>query len=81
MKALLDKIPSKAQVFEKCKELRTKAENALKKAWLCFFEKPVVRERNRYEVKEKISKQCFFIAMDRFNNGGYFVNLQNHKNR
>jgi hypothetical protein len=81
MKALLNKIPSKAQVFEKCKSVKNKAEAALKKAWLSFTEKPVVRERNRYEVKEKISKQCFFIAMDRFNNGGYFVNLQNHKNR
>ena len=34
--------------------------------------------KNSHTVSEATQKRCFAIALDRSNNGGYFVNLSNH---
>jgi len=38
----------------------------------------IVRAKNEREVSVGTQKRCFALALDRFNNGGYFVNLSNH---
>ncbi len=37
-----------------------------------------VRKPSKYQVNAKVAKYCFAIAFDRFNNGGYCVNLKDH---
>lgn len=37
-----------------------------------------VRKPSKYQVDAKVAKYCFAIAFDRFNNGGYCVNLKDH---
>lgn len=36
------------------------------------------RKPSKYQVDAKVAKYCFAIAFDRFNNGGYCVNLKDH---
>lgn len=36
------------------------------------------RKPSKYQVDAKVAKYCFSIAFDRFNNGGYCVNLKDH---
>lgn len=33
---------------------------------------------NEHQVKKTTQKRCFTLALDRFNNGGYVMNLSNH---
>lgn len=37
-----------------------------------------LKTRSSQQVKSSVARHCFVIAFDRFNNGGYCVNLQDH---
>lgn len=36
------------------------------------------RKPSKFQVNPKVAKHCFAISFDRFNNGGYCVNLKDH---
>lgn len=38
----------------------------------------VIEPLNSYKVSSSVERHCFMVAFDRFNNGGYCVNLQDH---
>ncbi len=40
--------------------------------------KQQLQTRSDQQVDSSVARHCFTIAFDRFNNGGYCVNLQDH---
>jgi len=38
----------------------------------------IVRENTKYGVSNKTNRRCFFLALNRFNNGNYYSNLATH---
>jgi len=43
-----------------------------------IVKKKRTRKPSKFQVNPKVAKHCFIIAFDRFNNGGYCVNLKDH---
>jgi hypothetical protein len=45
---------------------------------LSISKKKRTRKPSKFQVNPKVAKHCFAISFDRFNNGGYCVNLKDH---
>ena len=70
-------------INDKCVMLKSLCKTSLSKLSTFVTAKVTTKKRrtrkpSKYQVDAKVAKYCFSIAFDRFNNGGYCVNLKDH---